>query len=430
MPTPIPKVPPPPDSHARAHVCRRGLGGLLFLLLAPAVFAADPATPLPDRIPAIEADRAPLQVFLYIDPFEVRKEITVRPDVLQRWMDLGLPEGGVLSIADQDRVREQAAAFLAVMNPVTIDGRSIPPRLDQAHFLDPSLPQPGLLNPGQEVDLSRALLGLSFSYPLSAAPGHVLLEWELFDDSLTNLPALVQDERGQVSSSLEAAHPVLEWRRPTDRAEAYEWVTLPAPRRATLPLPLASLLCTALALAWMVWRSLRKRPWPAARWPALLLLVGAVLLLPFGRLPIPHPLSRPAMVNDAEARLLVEGLLRNLYHAFDYREESRIYDALSRSVAGDLLERTYLETMRGLALEEQGGACVRVDTVKVVDVQPSPTQRREGFVARCTWEVSGSVGHWGHEHQRHNRYRADLTLRPHEDAWLLTNLNLLDEERR
>ena len=50
---------------------------------------------------------------------------------------------------------------------------------------------------------------------------------------------------------------------------------------------------------------------------------------------------------------VVEGLLRNVYHAFDYREEERIYDTLATSVAGELLRQTYLETQRGLELASQ-----------------------------------------------------------------------------
>ena len=52
-----------------------------------------------------------------------------------------------------------------------------------------------------------------------------------------------------------------------------------------------------------------------------------------------------------------------------------------------------------------------------------------GFAAVATWTVSGSVGHWGHIHQRRNRYRAELTVRPLDGAWKLTDIEILLEER-
>ena len=52
-----------------------------------------------------------------------------------------------------------------------------------------------------------------------------------------------------------------------------------------------------------------------------------------------------------------------------------------------------------------------------------------GFVSECTWNVSGSVGHWGHIHQRKNRYEAELTVQPVDDRWKVTRLDLLHEER-
>jgi hypothetical protein len=64
----------------------------------------------------------------------------------------------------------------------------------------------------------------------------------------------------------------------------------------------------------------------------------------------------------------VLGLLSNIYQAFDYREESVIYDILEKSVAGELLTETYLETKRSLEIENQGGARARVKEVEIVEL--------------------------------------------------------------
>ncbi len=41
----------------------------------------------------------------------------------------------------------------------------------------------------------------------------------------------------------------------------------------------------------------------------------------------------------------------------------------------------------------------------------------------------GSVGHWGHLHQRRNQYEAILTVKPVDGVWKITDLELLGEER-
>ena len=51
------------------------------------------------------------------------------------------------------------------------------------------------------------------------------------------------------------------------------------------------------------------------------------------------------------------------------------------------------------------------------------------FSARAEWVVTGSVGHWGHIHQRRNRYRADLVVAPIGGAWKITALEILEESR-
>ena len=127
-----------------------------------------------------------------------------------------------------------------------------------------------------------------------------------------------------------------------------------------------------------------------------------------------------AFSNDVAGEV-VEGVLHNIYRAFDYRQEERVYDILGRSVEGDLLEEIYLETRRGLELTNQGGARARVKQIELTEI--SARGGEDGaFVARATWNVFGSVGHWGHIHSRSNRYEAELEIAPSDGVWKLSKL--------
>jgi len=138
---------------------------------------------------------------------------------------------------------------------------------------------------------------------------------------------------------------------------------------------------------------------------------------------------RSSGVSDEEAAEIIHGLLLNTYRAFDYREEDRIYDTLEQSISGELLTDVYLETRRSLELENQGGARAKVKEVEVLSAESEPLDGATGFAAQGTWNVAGSVGHWGHIHQRRNQYEARFTVEAIDGVWKFTGLEILQEER-
>ena len=138
--------------------------------------------------------------------------------------------------------------------------------------------------------------------------------------------------------------------------------------------------------------------------------------------------STTARISQVRANEIVSGLLHNVYRAFDFREEEQIYDVLEKSVTGELLTQIYLETRRGLELANQGGARAKVKQLELMEID-ARSVGRGGFLATATWLVTGSVGHWGHVHQRRNQYRAELDVRPVDGAWKLTSIEILEEKR-
>ena len=134
---------------------------------------------------------------------------------------------------------------------------------------------------------------------------------------------------------------------------------------------------------------------------------------------------------DAAAEDLVYALLRNTYHAFDFRDESAIYDTLEKSVSGPLLEEVYLEMRYSLELENTGGPRVRVYEIALRECQdvPGGDTANGGFRTRAEWVTIGEVTHWGHTHERTNRYEAEIALVANDETWKINGLELLNEER-
>jgi len=159
--------------------------------------------------------------------------------------------------------------------------------------------------------------------------------------------------------------------------------------------------------------------------PVLAATLGFLALAAFS---LPRSIS-PRAVSDDRAGEIVGGLLMNTYRAFDYRLEDRIYDALDQSISGQLLTQVYLETRRSLELENQGGARVKVKNLEMLNSDAQGLRGESGFTTHSVWNVSGSVGHWGHVHQRTNQYEARLTIQAIDGVWKITDLDLIQETR-
>jgi len=138
----------------------------------------------------------------------------------------------------------------------------------------------------------------------------------------------------------------------------------------------------------------------------------------------PLPAVTAISTNEKSRAAVAESLLRNVYRAFDYHSESDIYDALARSVQGDLLADLYLKIKHGLIMQEQGGAVARVQEVNVVRSEPMESKSKNGFTERVTWQIEGTVEHWGHIHTRVNEYSADFEIEPGDGSWKITGMNV------
>jgi hypothetical protein len=82
-----------------------------------------------------------------------------------------------------------------------------------------------------------------------------------------------------------------------------------------------------------------------------------------------------------------------------------------------------------MELANQGGARVKVDEVRMLEVAEEPAPSGPAVAYRCRWTAAGSVGHWGHIHRRTNQYDAVITIEPIEDVWKITAIDLREERR-
>jgi len=362
--------------------------------------------------------------FIYIEPFEVRKEIIVRPKDLSPWIDLGLEGRERIEAAEQPELTRRVAEFLRGHHKMIIDGAEIEPELARVNFLRRTLKSSTVVDPPEGLDLLSATLGVIFVYPTAGLPDRVTMEWDLFNERIDRIPVSAVDQAGPMPGFVTPEEPLLVWQNFLTNPELPELVVTEAPPALVerwargLRWPALGALVATIVFAAVRYRPRRRVPTPVALAALFCLLATAAAFW----------VSRDAGWPESRKQQLVSELLQNIYRAFDFREEEKIYDVLSLSVAGDLLTDIYLDTRRSLEIQNQGGARAKVKSLELVELE-TEAGKNGGFEAHALWNVSGSVGHWGHIHGRTNRYRASLGIEPVEGVWKLTSLELLEETR-
>jgi len=161
-----------------------------------------------------------------------------------------------------------------------------------------------------------------------------------------------------------------------------------------------------------------------------LLFAGGFFLFPYFQVSVGNPTSSSVKMEKTEAVAILHTLLKNVYRAFDFREEEDIYDKLSASVSGNLLADIYLQNRKSLAIQKAGGALARIKNVEILSVSmEDPPDRTMSLSFNSKWTAFGTVGHWGHVHARKNQYEANITIQPLKGAWKITELELVEEKR-
>ena len=155
---------------------------------------------------------SPLNVFLYVEPYEVRVEVINRPADVQAWVDLGLDGRETLPIAIQEDLKANVAVFLAEHLDLTIDGQPVTPIFDRVNFLKRTLRTSTVISPPQELDMISATLGVIFIVPTTGYPEEAAVTWNLFSPNIQRIPGAATDEAGPLRFFLQPDDNVLWWK--------------------------------------------------------------------------------------------------------------------------------------------------------------------------------------------------------------------------
>ncbi|MCS1406954.1 MAG: hypothetical protein M2R45_00110 [Verrucomicrobia subdivision 3 bacterium] len=372
--------------------------------------------------------------YIYITDTDIRHEILVPLLTLETWLSIERKDPDFLEIDEQESAVAVVESYFQTHGKVKIDGLNVPAKVSRVDFYGLNFRDFAQRAPKQRVSIHNARAGIILNYPAKTPPKTLQMNWDTFNKHtpLLNSVVYVGQDKG-FRQFFTPAEPTLEWTAPESQSTVRQkTVTSPPIRQPVYELPLVSSI-GILGSMGLFFLGLAKR---SARLLGISIGSGLIFIglwtWPVQTIAVPIPIPPEQIIATETANDVFATLHGNIYRVFDYNNESQIYDVLSESVSGDLLESLYLKIRAGLRMEEQGGAIARVTSTTIRDhellkrtyVNGNPT-----FTYRCTWNIAGTVEHWGHIHTRENQYKASFTIVGFENRWKITDFEVESEKR-
>jgi hypothetical protein len=359
--------------------------------------------------------------FVSVEPFEFRLEALVR---VAAFREVWRMEVDALGPVEQQAVLENLQTLFESGVNVKVPGAEPVYNERIVRFIVPDVEKGFIPDERDSIPLSEALVGLTFS-ATARGISEMELEWLWFAPGQERLVVEIASRGKPSARALTPTANKTVWKQSGETA---------LPTLQDIPgleiretLPLRYLLYAGMAMVFSAGVVVVRRKTKSPAWVGWLIVGGVATVF----LSLKVRVREVVVPAGAAIEDIVYALLRNTYHAFDFRDEALIYDTLEASVSGPLLEEVYLEMRESLELESTGGPRVRVYEIALRECKETGSGGlvQGQFRTRAEWVTIGEVTHWGHTHERTNRYEAEMTVSAAEDTWRISSLDLLNEER-
>ncbi|MBT8332091.1 MAG: HupE/UreJ family protein, partial [Deltaproteobacteria bacterium] len=329
---------------------------------------------------------SPIMSYLSVEPYEVRQEILIQARTAVQFLGVNDKGKGSIPIESLAPVKKSILDVVQKANSIMIDGKPAKPILARADYV--TLGPAGVnVRPSPIPEsLDNGIIGLTLVYETPELADDVKIDWRLFSETVPKIEATATDPFGGTTLVLSPKENVLQWK---SRLSGYRVPVIEAIAVEKQKLPVLSILMFFAALVPLIF-SIRRKKLLLGR-PVLLCVVALGLVLyPFVSFPVDLPFLSQWKPSTGRTATILDGLLTNVYRAFDVRDENRVYDRLAMSVMGDQLTQIYLQNRQSLEFENRGGARANVDEVGILAINKVTNAEDDGFVADAVWTVSGS----------------------------------------
>jgi len=339
----------------------------------------------------------------------------------------------VLTPKDQKHLKEVIGKLFLSKNQIAIDGKTVPPVLEQINFVKFSSKGVTVEDSKQDIQTTNATIGIILSYLHQGMPNKVSLNWNLFSSHSKKIPVIISDPAGPITQFISTSNNKIIW---NNVLTSYQLPTIHSIVHNKKSLTVYRVVINVLLfLGLLLLLLLIRRRYIKSKSISLyvlntLLFLGILFYVNITNFTFIDKYIIQANLSNAEARNILQHLLKNIYRSFNFKNESMVYDKLNISLSGDILETVYLQHNNAMRLKKLGGASAKVNQVKILSLKKIQYKRSTNLqVFRCSWIVSGKVGHWGHIHQRKNKYDAIVYFGPRKQHWKIFDIESIQESR-
>ncbi|MBL8889380.1 MAG: hypothetical protein JNL67_05345 [Planctomycetaceae bacterium] len=386
-------------------------------------------------------------LWAYVEPRQLRVELLIPLNVLATLFEIQSADPDFLQRDEMIAAEQRIRKYFATGNQVAINGLEVPAQIQSVDFFPADQRDFALRREVERISMANGRVGVSFAYPYRDVPREIQLSWDKFGYGLQSVQGYMffgEEVQTQVFSRQLAENRLL-WKNSgvVKAPDPVKPVPVNSSDLIAVPFPLGGIVLLSLAaiamgllIGWFVHRRGRVALYASV----LIVWIGTWYLgwqtrgEWFGK----TPPNVQASSGDAAAK----NALESLYRAFDFVQDAEIYSAMENCVAGAKLRDLYLQLLRDLQVEEQGGTVSRIESVEVLNVEavneglslPSQKLVLESldlnkstgavFQRRVQWKLTGLLEHWGHSHQRTNQYQALLTIADHDGHWKIIDLEI------
>lgn len=364
--------------------------------------------------------------YLYIEPREVRHETLIRVRDISPWIGLDLPPDTHLSIDIQNQIKSWTAEFLSARNPVSIDGRSVKPDHQSAELLTLDTAGFQIVEGDGAINADAAFVGVILRFPFRTIPNEVKIQWDLFDDRIARVPAILTDLAGPFMAGATPDSSDIVWRNHLLKYENPAVEPVAADNSASFQIPLITLVAGLLAaLAGILAVSANDR----RRLVAITIVIAGISVGAISSRIMVVEVRNPAFPTpDAtKATEIFGSILDNINIANLEISGAARTQQLAPLVTDTALADVAAELDRALAIRVPGGGVARVTEVRNLRLTGlSAASEGYGFHALAEWVARASGGHWGHSHRRELRYRALIDIMLEAGSWRLAGITVVE----
>jgi hypothetical protein len=362
--------------------------------------------------------------YLYVEPREVRHETLIRARDLDPWLSFELKSGDVLTVETQDYIKAQALSLFGKQNPVSMDGKTVSAQSARAEVLTLDMNGLRIVEENTEIGADEAFIGVILSFPVEQIPNEVVVNWDMFNDRIAQVPATTMDPAGPFLSGASPEDPVITWKNHLLTYENPEMKPISVPGAIKLPLITAIAGLIALSAFILAIRSkggLRT----GAVGIAVVVMTGGLLFSDVAVTKVRNPFERRP--DDHISEQVLAAILKNVGVAHLETSDKARTEELRAVITEASLEPVASELDRALAVRVPTGGLARVTSVQDISLSNiEPVQTGYGFRAIATWLAVANAGHWGHSHQRTLRFRALVEVVDEAGVWKLDGITVLD----